>query len=70
MQSTRDVTKLLTTKQYYNKSNVLMYNNPHLHRVAIASGFKSEQVTHLAEDILRATVANRDESYDLEMLQQ
>jgi hypothetical protein len=40
--ATRDVSKLLLTKQYYNRSNALMYNDPFLHREAILYGVKSE----------------------------
>lgn len=40
--ATRDVRKLLLTKQYYNKKNATIYGNPYLHRLAIYEGFKSE----------------------------
>lgn len=52
---TRDVHKLLATKQYYNKSNAAILADPVLHRLAILQGIQSEQVSHLVEDIVAAT---------------
>lgn len=39
---TRDIEKLLTTKQYYNRQNRHILGDPALHRVAIFEGVKSE----------------------------
>lgn len=56
--ATRDVDKLLRTKQYYNKSNANLIADPTLHRIAILQGVRSEQLSHLVEAVLEATVQN------------
>lgn len=59
LKATRDVSKLLLTKQYYNRSNAHILKDPMLHRTAILEGFKSEEVSHLIEDMLLATIRHR-----------
>lgn len=50
---TRNLDKLLTTKQSYNKQNAHILKNPVLHRIAIYEGFKHECVSRVIEDILQ-----------------
>jgi hypothetical protein len=49
----RDVKKLFQTKQYFTGRNEEILRNPYLHREAILQGFECEQVSILAEDMLR-----------------
>lgn len=58
---TRDPRKILATKQFYNKKNAHILNNPHLHRLAILQGLEAEQLSHLLEDCLRINVSVRKE---------
>lgn len=43
----RDVYKMLTTRQYYSKNNQFILKYPGLHAKAILEGFKSEKVSVL-----------------------
>jgi len=36
--ATRNLVKVLATKQYYSRKNAHLLNNPHLHRLAILQG--------------------------------
>lgn len=56
--ATRDFNKLLNTKQYYNRSNAHILNDPTLHRLAILQGLQSEQASHLLEDIVSVPLLN------------
>lgn len=53
----RDAEKLLTTKQYYTGSNMLMHKHPYIHAAAILAGFKSEKVSHMIEALLEHRVS-------------
>ena len=48
----RDASKIIRTKQFFTNQNKAMLLNPVLHRLAIYIGVKSEQISHLIEDIL------------------
>lgn len=44
---TRDVNKVLNTRQFYGKQNGDIVSHPGLHAKAIYEGFKTDKVSHL-----------------------
>jgi len=54
----RDVYKMLTTRQYYTAKNNFILKYPGLHCKAILDGFKTEGLSRLIEDILKARLSH------------
>jgi len=52
----RDVSKVLSTKRYYTGKTAEILQCPRLHAEAKLSGFKSEHVSRLVEDIMQVQV--------------
>lgn len=57
----RDVSKILTRKQYFTGRNAHLLQHPRLHREAIYEGFKHERVSQLIEDILMMMIRQFDD---------
>lgn len=55
--ATRDLRKVLATKQFYSRKNQHLLRNPHLHRLAILQGLHSESASKLLEAMIDASVA-------------
>lgn len=59
---TRDYVKTLCTKQNYTRKNAHILRTPALHRHAILCGVRSEEASHLLEDIILASTPPCDDS--------
>lgn len=66
----RDYVKTVSTKQYYTRTNRHILSQPHIHRFAILSGVKSEQASHLLEDLLQVSAPARVTGWECEQVEE